>query len=702
MVRGRLAPLAEVEELKFDFLARELTVVHHFPDNRVLQETLNSLNLGAREKGETGRVPEPPESANQRALMVVSGLAAFAAEGVSLAAASQGEPFVVGLAFLSMIAGGKETLKKGLLAIRTFTLNINFLMTLAIVGAAVLGEWPEAAMVTFLFALAEKLESRALQRANRAVQSLLEMSPDSALVERDGEWQELDAREVELGDKVRVKPGQRIPLDGVVLEGRSSVDQSPITGESMPVDKAEGEQVFAGTVNQEGSLVFRVESVFDETTLARIVAAVRRAQADKAPTQRMVDRFARVYTPIVVLFALLVWLIPPLALAEPFSVWFYRALVVLVISCPCALVISTPITVVSALAAAARSGILVKGGRMLEEGSRLKVLAFDKTGTLTRGKPLLTEVIPLCETSEEELLRLAASLNSHSLHPIALAFRQAWKGRRSPLGLAEVKDFVSLTGFGVEGTIEGKTYALGSHKLARQKGPLNRELHQKLESGSETLIFLLENAEPIGCFQVVDALRPESKNAVAALHDLGLKMVLLSGDRTLTAKELAAEVGIDEALGDLLPEEKLAQLEELLREHDSVAMVGDGVNDAPALARASIGFAMGAAGSDTAIETADVALMDDNLHALAAFIKLSRSTTAILAQNIALAIAIKVVFFFLALTGQATLWMAVLADMGGSLMVIFNGLRLLRLAPSVPKPEIEKTTCCSSGCCGAS
>ena len=616
-------------------------------------------------------------------LLAVSGIAAISAEILAWTGASETAPAVVALALFSIAAGGTSTLRKGWIALKTLSLNMNFLMSIAVIGAMAIGEWPEAAVVIFLFALAEMIETLSLERAKNAIRGLMAMTPETATVRLDrGEWREIPAAEVQVGHTVRVRPGERIPLDGVLSAGASSVNQAPITGESMPVEKTPGDPVFAGTVNERGAFEFRVTAIKGNTTLAHIIRSVQEAQGQRAPTQRFVDRFARIYTPAVVVIAVLVASVPPLFFGAAFLDWFYKALVMLVIACPCALVISTPVTVVSGLAAAARRGILVKGGVHLENGRLIRAVALDKTGTITHGRPVLTDVIPLVGRSADELLQLAASVDTHSEHPVAAAIVSAWqKDDGTARTLLDVSSFEALAGRGAKGMVAGQRYYVGNHRLAEELGICGRNIEEaleRLEREGKTAVVLATENEPLCVLGVADTVRGHSAEAIRELHALGVVSVMLTGDNETTARAIADQVGIDDARGNLLPEDKLAAIDELLARYGSVGMVGDGINDAPALAKASIGFAMGAAGTDTAIETADVALMDDDLRKLPRFIELSRRTSQVLRQNIALAIGIKAVFLALALAGQATLWMAVFADMGASLIVVFNGLRLLR------------------------
>jgi Cd2+/Zn2+-exporting ATPase len=689
LIRKRLAALPGVDALTFNLMERRLTVGHALPDERPILDALREIGMQARPAQQAQSETcssceadrEPAVSARTWGLMAASGAAAIGAELLAWTGASETAPAVIALALLSIATGGLPTLRKGWIALRTFTLNINFLMSIAVIGAMAIGEWPEAAVVIFLFALAERIETLSLERARNAIRGLMAMTPDTASVRlASGEWRERAAAEVQVGQTVRVRPGERIPLDGVVTAGASAVNQAPITGESIPVEKSVGDPVFAGTVNERGAFEFRVTAIKGDTTLAHIIRAVQEAQGQRAPTQRFIDRFARIYTPAVVVVAVLIAAVPPLVFGAPFQDWFYKALVMLVIACPCALVISTPVTIVSGLAAAARHGILVKGGVHLENGRLIRAVALDKTGTLTHGRPVVTDVIALADRPADGLLQLAASVDAHSEHPVAEAIVAAWHGSaRRPL--LDVTAFEALAGRGAKATVDGGLYHLGNHRLVEELGlctPRVEAALERLEREGKTAVVLVSEREPLCVLGVADTVRGHSAEAIRELHALGVVSVMLTGDNPTTARAIAAAVGIDDARGSLLPEDKLAAIDDLLARHGTVGMVGDGINDAPALARASIGFAMGAAGTDTAIETADVALMDDDLRKLPRFIALSRRTAQVLRQNITLALGIKAVFFALALAGQATLWMAVFADMGASLIVVANGLRLLR------------------------
>ena len=684
LIRDKLARMPGVAGLDFNLVQRTLTLTHAPESLSPVLTALKSLGFDAEVRGEsrnsaTADTAAEPAKTNWWPL-IVSGVSASAAELVYWL--SGGFHWaVVALALLAVFTGGLPTYKKGWIALRNRNLNINALMSIAVTGAMLIGHWPEAAMVMFLFALAEVIEAKSLDRARNAIRGLMDLAPEAATVRQpDGSWTDVPAETVQVSAVVRVKPGERIALDGEIVSGRSTVNQAPITGESLPVEKAEGDPVFAGTINDAGSFEYRVTALATNSTLARIIHAVESAQGSRAPTQRFVDQFARFYTPAVFAVALAVALIPPLVFGAAWMDWIYRALVLLVVACPCALVISTPVTIVSGLAAAARMGILIKGGVYLEGGRKLTVLALDKTGTITHGKPAQTDFEALAESGQRTARALAASLAGRSDHPVSLAIARG--ATEAGIATEEVAEFEAIPGRGVRGRIGGKFFHLGNHRLAKDLGLTNPDLEAKLdalERQGKTVILLMDDTRPLALFGVADTVKETSRQAIAELRDLGVKTVMLTGDNVHTAETIARQVGVDEARGNLLPDEKLSAIEAMVGAKGKVGMVGDGINDAPALARADIGFAMGAAGTDTAIETADVALMDDDLRKIPTFLRLSRATAGILTQNIVLALGIKAIFIVLALTGEATMWMAVFADMGASLIVVFNGLRLLRL-----------------------
>jgi Cd2+/Zn2+-exporting ATPase len=679
LIRNKLNGMVGVARLDFNLMNRVLTVHHRRDSLDAVTQALTSIGMQAKlHEEDLSDHDIPALTTAQKALLVVSGIAAAVAEVLAWTTHTDSSPLVIALAVLSIATGGLPTLHKGWIALKTATLNINFLMSLAVIGAIAIGQWPEAAMVIFLFAVAELIESLSLDRVRNAVHGLLKLAPDVVAIQSaSGAWEDQPAESVTVGAVMRVKPGERIALDGVVLNGESSVNQAPITGESMPVAKRVGDTVYAGTINERGLLDVTVTTNSGNSTLAKIVRVIEETQGNRAPTQRFVDVLARYYTPAVVVLAVLVAILPPLLFDASFSAWLYKALVMLVIACPCALVISTPVTIVSGLTAAARRGMLIKGGQYLEAGYRLKAIAVDKTGTLTAGKPAVTDVKTTAELHRDDVLLLAASLDANSDHPLAKAIVEAGPADHKP-----VANFEALPGRGVKGDIDGATVYLGNHRLIEELGVCNAEIEatlQSIESAAQTAILLASKEKVLGIIAVADTLRPSAAKAIRRLGELGITTVMLTGDNQLTAQRIGAEVGISVVRAELLPENKLEEIKKLQAQYGQVGMLGDGINDAPALAQADVGFAMGAAGSDTAIETADVALMDDDLHKLPAFIELSRATRSVLVQNIGAALAIKAVFFALALTGEATLWMAVFADVGASLLVVFNGLRLLAI-----------------------
>lgn len=681
LIQDKLGKLAGIEQLEFNLINRVLCVRHTLGGTAEIEQAIDSLGMKAEPLGaEDDSTASAPQVAKTRWWpLALSGIAAIAAEIVHFAALAP-EWVVAALALAAILGCGLGTYKKGWIALKNRNLNINALMSIAVTGAVLIGQWPEAAMVMVLFTVAELIEARSLDRARNAIGGLMQLTPDMATVRQaDGQWREVEVREVAIGALVRVRPGERIGLDGEVTSGQSTVDQAPITGESLPVEKTVGDKLFAGTINQAGALEFHVTAAAGQSTLARIIKAVEEAQGARAPTQRFVDRFSRIYTPVVFAIALAVAVIPPLFMAGAWFDWVYRALVLLVVACPCALVISTPVTIVSGLAAAARKGILIKGGVYLEGGRQLDFLALDKTGTITHGKPVQTDAKILEPLFEGRAQALAASLGERSDHPVSRAIAQF--GKEQGLALSEVDDFAALAGRGVRGTIAGEVYHLGNHRLVEELGLCSPELEAQLdalERQGKTVVLLLDRSGPLALFAVADTVKESSRQAIAELHELGIKTVMLTGDNPHTAQAIATVVGIDRAEGNLLPADKLKSIETLYAQGHRVGMVGDGINDAPALARAEIGFAMAAAGTDTAIETADVALMDDDLRKIPAFVRLSRQSAAILMQNIVLALGIKAIFLAITFAGMATMWMAVFADMGVSLLVVFNGLRLLR------------------------
>lgn len=685
LIRNKLSTMEGITELDFNLMQRKLTVTHTLGKSDAIKQALIAIDMHAVPLVATAVRAQsdnalPPNPQKKWWLLGLGGISAILAEVIVWTGGSEKSWPVIVLALFAIAVSGTGTYKKGWVALKNLNLNINALMSIAVTGAVLIGQWPEAAMVMVLFTLAEMIEALSLDRARNAIRGLMEMTPDKAnILQADGTWQEMDAATISIGMIARVAPGERIPLDGELTKGQSAVNQAPITGESIPVAKTIGDKVFAGTINETDSFEYSITAVQTDSTLSRIIRAVEDAQGSRAPTQRFVDSFAKIYTPIVFIVALGIAVFPPLLFGLAWMPWIYKALVLLVIACPCALVVSTPVTVVSGLAAAAKAGILIKGGVYLEEGRKLKSLALDKTGTITQGKPIVTDIVSL-SGEESQAMRLAATLAGRSDHPVSAALSNHFK-LQSKLILEDVTDFEAITGRGVKGLIGNKWYFLGNHRLVEELGICNEAteaaLH-KLETEGKTAVIISNETTPLAVIAVADTVRESSRQAIVELHALGIRTLMLTGDNDLTAKAIAKSVGIDDARGNLLPEDKLSVINEELSKYGTVGMVGDGINDAPALAKSSIGFAMGAAGTDTALETADVALMDDDLRKIPHFIRLSIKAAGILKQNIIIALSIKAVFLVLAFMGVATLWMAVFADMGASLIVVFNGLRLLK------------------------
>ena len=586
------------------------------------------------------------------------------------------------VAALAIALSGVAVYRKGLQALLRGKLNINALMTVAVTGAFLVGQWPEAAMVMALYTIAEWIEARAVDRARSAIRNVLDLAPSLAQVRQaDGSWLSQPTRNIAVGSVVRVRPGERLALDGCVVAGYSSIDQAPVTGESIPVEKSPGDGVFAGTINQQGALEYEVTAPATDTVLARIIHAVEEAQGSRAPTQRFVDRFAAIYTPAVFVIALAVAAFGPWLAGWTWLTGMYKALVILVIACPCALVISTPVTVVSGLAAAARRGILIKGGVYLEEARKLTRIAMDKTGTITEGNPhLVAREIMRSGVDEKRIWQLAAGMAARSDHPVSKAIAQDLAVDAGPL--PEVEAFVAEAGRGTHGRIDGQALVLGNHRWVHECGRCSPELEARMaehERQGRSVSILADEQGALALLAVADTIKPTSQQAVRELQARGITAVMLTGDNPTTAHAIAIEAGIGEVQASLLPQQKLEAIQTLgERGSHTIGMVGDGINDAPALAAAHIGFAMGQAGTHIVTEAADVVIMNDDLRRVPETVRLSRHVHGVLWQNIALALGIKAVFLLLAVMGQATMWMAVFADMGASLLVVFNGLRLLR------------------------
>ena len=678
LIEGALHNHPGVTALQFDVVRGRLVVEGPVASAEV-QRLVSSLGMTARREG----VSLAPTSFWKRRGRVVMTIAAGLALTAAVLVGQVGGPAVVVMTLLALstIAGGWYVVPRGVRAARNRALDMNFLMSVAAGGAWIIGEQTEAAATLFLFAIAELLEGYSMDRARNAIKSLMDLSPTEATVVRDGREVRVPAAAIEVGEVVVIRPGERIPVDGEVTGGRSSVNQAPITGESMPVDKELGASVFAGSLNGQGALQVRSTKPASDTTLARIIHAVEEAQASRAPSQTFVDRFARIYTPAVVGVAVLIAILPPLLDLGDWATWTYRALAMLVVACPCALVISTPVSIVSGLAGAARAGILIKGGAHLENAGAVTAVCFDKTGTLTQGRPGVSELMPLGQRSDADVLRLALGVERHSEHPLARAVLEfgAERGISPPVST----DFEALIGRGARATMNGEVVYLGNERLARELGTATTGAMaemERLEHAGKTAVLLTTQREPIAVIGIADQARPEARSALASLRNAGVrKLIMLTGDNEGTARAVAEQLGLDAFHAELLPDDKVRIVRDLEARGERVAFVGDGVNDAPALAAATVGVAMGAAGTDVALETADIALMGDDLMKLAVAMRLSRRTLQVIRQNVWFSVAVKGVFLILAVGGWATLWMAVAADMGASLIVVMNGLRALQV-----------------------
>jgi Zn2+/Cd2+-exporting ATPase len=685
LIQRALKALGGVRKVQVNIMSGKAIIAHDETITpEVLIKVIGDRGLKAVREGE--KAGDEAQQRQKQRLLSVSISGAFTLFGLLIHWTHFAPKSVaLGCFLTAIISGGWFIAPKAVAAARRLAPDMNLLMTIAVLGAVGIGEWSEGAAVAFLFALSELLESFSVARARRAIQSLLKLAPQTALLKDGNRFDEVSVEKVHVGDVIAVKSGARVPLDGAIVNGNSSVDQAPITGESMPVEKKQGDQVFAGTINGEGSLEVRVTKNYSDTTLSKIIHLVEEAQSQKALSQRFVDVFSKYYTPSVMALALLVFLIPPMVAGAAWGVWFYRALVVLVIACPCALVISTPVSIVSGLTAMARRGVLIKGGAFLEAIGKLKALAVDKTGTITEGRPRVACVVPVNSTDEIEIVRIAAAIDTHSDHPLAQAVVKYAQERS--LDFPRSENYRARTGRGAEGEIAGHHYFVGNHRLTHELAVCSEEIEKILadmeEQGQSVVVVgHMPHAEcageVLGIIAVGDTMRPNAPEAIRSLHATGVqKVVMLSGDNQRTVNAVAQQAGVDEAYGDLLPDQKIERVRALLAEHKHVGMIGDGVNDAPAMAAATVGIAMGAAGTDTAIETADIALMKDDLSKVAEAVNLGRRTVRVIQFNIAFAIAVKLIFLVLAVFGYTSLWLAIAADTGATLIVTANALRLL-------------------------
>lgn len=689
LLRRELVPIVgDDTRLGFDVLNGRLTV-DRSETSATLDEIMTAIGRAGLQAELWTEQTEASRSQsfwpkNQRLILTAcSGVFGWIGLGLHAGTGSTGTiPTIAVVCYLAgIVAGLYLVFPKAWRSLISLRPDMNLLMLVAVCGAVAIGEWFEGATVAFLFSFSLLLESWSVGRARRAIASLMDLSPPTAHVRHDGnDLKDVAPSDVAIGSTIVTKPGEKIPLDGIVIEGTSGVDQSPITGESVPIEKSVGSDVFAGTINGDGLLEIKTTKLANDTTLARIVKMVGDASGRRAPSERWVERFASVYTPVVMASALLVMTLPPLVLGGTWGEWFYRALVLLVIACPCALVISTPVSIVASLAAAARNGVLIKGGVYVEVPAHLNTLALDKTGTLTQGAPSVVDVVPLSGHDDVELLARAAALERNSNHPLARAIVQ--EAERRGISIPVASQFEIIPGRGALGEIGGKTYWLGSHRYLELRNQETSDVHDELEAmqqAGRSVVVVGNDDHVCGFISLADSIRPETQGAIQALHESGIdRIVMLTGDNAGTAHEIARQAGIDEVHAELLPEDKVAIIERLLQEDATVAMIGDGVNDAPALALASLGIAMGAVGSDAAIETADVALMSDDLTKLSWLLHHSRRTIRIIRQNVVFSLGVKAVFVMLTFAGFASLWAAIAADMGASLLVIGNGLRLLK------------------------
>ncbi len=701
VLKREIGPLVGDEgHLDFDILRGKMTVCEP-PVSLTEQRIIDAVNrTGMRAAPWVEQAPDQRGGANWRGIArtvltalsgcftaagfvwhaVVAGgvLPAFGAEG--LGGMHEVPPGPAVLYAMAVVAGLWLVLPKAYHAARRRRPDMNLLMTIAVAGAIGIGEWFEAATVSFLFAVSLLLESWSVGRARRAVETLLDLAPPVARLKEEDGHREVLPDEVAVGSHIIVKAAERIPLDGRVVRGSSEVNQAPITGESMPVRKQSGDEVFAGTINGDATLEIETTKPAGDTTLAHIIRLVSEAQSRRSPSEQWVEKFARWYTPAVIVAAVLIFIVPPLAFSQSWADWFYRSLVLLVIACPCALVISTPVSIVAALAASARNGVLVKGGVYMEAPAHVRTIAFDKTGTITLGQATVQQVVPLSGHDERELLQRAAAMETHSNHPLARAIVEY--ARLEGINFEPAEDFEVIQGKGATARFDGRDFWLGSHRYLEERGQETPEMHERLvrmADAGHSVVVIGTNDHVCGLIGIADAIRPDAKASIASLRQAGVKhLVMLTGDNAGTASAIAAEMGIDDVRAELLPQDKVDAVERLVTEHGHVAMVGDGVNDAPSLARATLGIAMGAAGSDAAIEAADIALMSDDLSKLPWLIRHSRRTLAIIRQNIAFSLLVKAAFVVLTLVGYASLWAAIAADVGASLLVVFNGLRLLR------------------------
>lgn len=644
----------------------------------IIIKAVGNAGYNARLEGELDSNKDMPQDKIKMVLTIISGVAFII--GLMLSIAGSNQNLFIAFFVLSMLTGGYHIAKSGIYGLLSYSLDMNFLMTVSAIGAAAIKQWSEAAAVVFLFSLGNTLQMYAMDKTRKSIKDLMDIAPKEALVRRNGVEQKIPTSDIIIGDIVLVKPGEKIPVDGQIKWGISAVNQSAITGESIPVDKNPGDEVFAGTVNQQGALEIETAKLVNDTTLAKIIHLVEEAQSQKAKSQHFVDVFAKYYTPAVIIAAIAIATIPTLFFREPFLPWFNKALILLVISCPCALVISTPVAIVSAIGNAAKNGVLLKGGAVLEEAAKIKAVAFDKTGTLTKGQPVVTDIISFINNNDE-LITAVASIEARSEHPLAVAVVNY--AREHKVQLLNLTNFEALTGMGVKAVLNNEQYIIGNQYLFESSniifGDYELDILKNLQAAGKSVMLVSKNEQLIGLIAMEDVVKENSRQAIQLLRREKInQLIMLSGDNETTAAAIAGELGIS-YLANLLPEDKLAAINDLQRSLGQVAMVGDGINDAPALAASSLGIAMGAAGTDVAIESADVALMSDDLEKIPFILRLGRKTALNIKENIGFSLAIKAIFIVLTFLGLSNLWLAVFADTGAALIVIINGMRLIKV-----------------------
>lgn len=648
-----------------------------------LEEAGAFENLIIRDDQENDEQVRSKESFIKRNIALIISLGFILVAVISQLSLGEDHLLTKALYILAIIIGGFDLFKEGFSDLIKLDFSMESLMTIAIIGAAFIGEWAEGSIVVILFAISEALERFSMDKARQSIRSLMDIAPKEALIRRNNVEQLVSVDKIDIDDIMIIKPGQKIAMDGLVINGHSSVNQAAITGESVPVEKQLDDEVFAGTLNEEGVLEVKVTKKVTDTTIAKIIHLVEEAQGERAPAQAFVDKFAKYYTPFIIIMALLIVVVPPLFFGGDWNKWLYQGLSILVVGCPCSLVISTPVSIVSAIGNAAKNGVLVKGGVYLEEIGHLRAIAFDKTGTLTKGKPVVTDFIATSSETDINYLSIISSLESLSQHPLASAILNEADKTNVDYKSIQIEDFQSITGKGLTGIHQNIRYYIGSPKLFSasviEETAVKVQYRQFQEQG-KTAMYFGTDEQILGVIAVADEVRDSSAAVISELHKLSIEhTIMLTGDNTKTAESIGKQLGVTEIKGDLMPQEKLDSIKALRTTYNKVAMVGDGINDAPALAASTVGIAMGGAGTDTALETADVALMGDDLQKLPFIVRLSRQTLKVIKQNITFSLGIKLLALLLVIPGWLTQWIAIVADMGATLLVTLNGLRLMKV-----------------------